>query len=162
VAVSVAVCRSMRGHLGARTPQATPRNPSSGPRLAYMRRQLPKLDVAGSTPVARSRRNPVEHKGFLDLRPQRVVARIREGSPVGSRSATRHRSPHRVAPHRRGRRRTRSTPGSPKASTPANCKTPRRCWRSWLNTSRQSRACAAPPRPEGLAARPRAESAGGR
>ena len=28
-------------------------------------RKLPKLDVAGSTPVARSRRNPVEEKGFL-------------------------------------------------------------------------------------------------
>ena len=45
----------MRGHRGARTPQASPRNPSSGPRLACTRPQIPKLDVAGSTPVARSR-----------------------------------------------------------------------------------------------------------
>ena len=44
----------MRGHLGARTPQGSPRNRSNGPRLACMRRQIPKLDVAGSTPVARS------------------------------------------------------------------------------------------------------------
>jgi len=42
-------------------------------------RKLPKLAVAGSTLVARSRRNPVEEKGFLHLRRQRVVSRIREG-----------------------------------------------------------------------------------
>jgi len=30
-----------------------------------MRRQIPKLDVAGSTPVARSWWNPRQHRGFL-------------------------------------------------------------------------------------------------
>src|SRR5947199_6552513 len=55
-------------------------------------RQLPKLDVAGSTPVARSRRNPVEDKGFLDLRRQRVVARSRQdGLPALGRGAHGHR-----------------------------------------------------------------------
>src|SRR5438309_9201979 len=53
--VSVAVRPSMRRHLGARTRKASRRNPSGGSCLAYMRRQIPKLDVAGSTPVARSR-----------------------------------------------------------------------------------------------------------
>src|SRR5215510_1603644 len=43
-------------------------------------RKLPKLDVAGSTPVARSRRNPVADSGFFHFRWWRVVARIQEGS----------------------------------------------------------------------------------
>ncbi len=55
VAVSVAVCPGMRGHLGARTLQVGREILATVPRLACMRRQLPKLDVAGSTPVARSR-----------------------------------------------------------------------------------------------------------
>ena len=54
VAVAVAVCPGMRGHLGARTLQVGREILATVPRLACMRRQLPKLDVAGSTPVARS------------------------------------------------------------------------------------------------------------
>jgi hypothetical protein len=49
-------------------------------RLGTIDLPIPKLDVAGSTPVARSRRKSVEDHGFFGLRRQRVVALDFEGS----------------------------------------------------------------------------------
>ena len=46
-----------RAPRGTHTAHKSPKS-SSGPRLAYMRRQIPKLDVAGSIPVARSLKAP--------------------------------------------------------------------------------------------------------
>ena len=70
-------------------------------------RKLPKLDVAGSTPVARSRRNPVEEKGFLHDGS--------ESSPASGRVPGRLLElADRADQHRRGRRRSasRSSRGS--------------------------------------------------
>src|SRR5262245_32024278 len=137
----VAVSRKIRGVTGPAHPSAGTGRHGHGDWMVTDRcliesgdLPIPKLDVAGSTPVARSLRNPVEDKGFLHL----PTAACRRAHPGGFRkgsglAAPSRRSSCRAARRRHGRRRSasRSSRGSCRPGGRRTGASPRRraAWR---------------------------------